>query len=310
MIMRTPFGYSKLLFIMLLALSLGAWKGPLRDQDLKVYRLSMPVLLDAQHAAPEGSDSGVPRWRVVRVLPQPQLVGTRDRFGVEVQFARLAGDGQVSVNEVKLRSYLVEPTGIQVVEAPPADLSGTASQGVLFDPKQSVLSVRGERYGYRSAFVDEPGTVSTAPALSHFNSLGEKEFLAIETLGDSGQQFVTLVRLPSTEAPSSTGKESAPVREADGRPLVDLQSLQFPHEVGGMALMEDGKTIVLVSGDAFDQSETGTRELWLVRLPGTLRTSPVPVYILSALVVLLSLGLLVISLWRRNDLKRAQPAHG
>ncbi len=320
--MKTPSRYSQIFRLILLSclllVTLVAWQGPIRDQDLKVYRISLPTLLEER---PLSEVTGL--WKVSALRAVDEVSSGHDDFLLDVDFEAVVPEGVTSERLGLTARYAITTHEARLVEVnslSPEDgvgrflpvISPVGENPEEFKRTVALLETRGSTYRYLSGrslsedgFASPQGGDDVSPThvgLIGLAALGEKEFLTIERRvmpSEPPQQYITLLQLPSTESPESSASSSkSTVAELKGRPLVDLGRIGFTALPGGIAIFSDAKTLAIISGEEFSLGKTGSSELWLVRLPGSLRASMGLIYIASVITVLLAGILLIISLRR------------
>ena len=283
---------------------LAGWRGPLRSQDLKVYRISLPALT--------GVDSQT-TWKSKAVRSLGGKSDEHSRYQVEIDFIAVSDPtGQKGITaryDLDLHSARLISVSPAVYHAPEAGqrgvvVNGSAPRALLREVSnaQAVAQLESEGKTYRYPRVDAQSEVSLS--LFGLTSVGDKEFLTVERVQKVGQplrQYISLLQLPSTESP--------PDADLRALTLVDLSEAGFTAEPAGIALLADNQTVALLSAASPEQdSEQADQsmdprapqgEIWLVRLPGTLTVAITPVYIAAVLAIVVAVVLLVFGFLRK-----------
>jgi hypothetical protein len=268
------------LALLISCLLLGGWNGAFRTKDLAAFKLWLP--LSNQNEIPvafEGVSrvgAGGQRFEIRATLAANSAGASTGQGSAGLaKYYGIFSEDAVS-HRVELLSRNEEPSatprsgaGATLIFKKAADSDLQVAQG---------LEMEGRLYQLEAPVGISKGT----PEWSGLAQVSAREFLSVVRGEES--QFVVLLRVPAPEAQQTSVK---------GLPLVELSKLGINEPLTSIALLNDAKTLALLpQATAGAATELGF-PFWLVRLPGALVVSSLPVYIAAVIAVVVSCVLLM-----------------
>lgn len=276
-----------ILFVTLVLVFQVAWKGSIRDQDLKVYRYGIDF---KSLQVSEGEE-------IEGILgPHGCKAHTDPRSQTACEIAVLRRQAGESLRSSRLLLHL-ERGKFSMEERP----SSSENVGILAFGEGSEGEVTLPSWGKLRWHVGEAGGVLLATQKGEFSYRSvERDVTRLSGIAEvDGNELVVL-----EEAIDRDGNPVAQVILLDftegqnltPRPLVNLTRLQVAGAYSGISILPDHRTLVLVSFDR--ENPLARAEMVMIQLPGALIVRHGAAYVATILAILLSGVLLALGLRR------------
>jgi hypothetical protein len=274
----------------LVCLFLAGWSGAFRTKDLAVFKLWLPL------PQAESSQGGLPQKELMPVAIESvsTTAGEQQRFELRATFSAAGGESAPDIlstrGDARRYGIFAEDAFKHRVELlpsrdePPLEPPSGARAKLVFEteevgaPLLKGLEMEGRLY----ALEVPSGLPDSAPEWSGLAQVAAREFLSVVRAGDS--HFVVMLRVPAPESQ---------VVSIKALPLVELSKIGITEPLASIALLSDATTLALLPRAATAAPSPLGFPFWLVRLPGALVVSSLPVYIAAALAVVVSCVLLM-----------------